>query len=267
MSWHNAIMYDLDPHVAEIFDQLETGSADIALLQKLIGRQAKPLRILEPFCGTGRMLIPLACDGHTVIGLDQARGMLMRAQGKISQLPVEVQERVMLILSDVVLQEWPQGFDVVVLAGNCLYELATPDEQEKCIRHAAAALNPGGYLFVDNTHMEGSLDESWQRPGVRPGFPSGICTDSTRVETTTEVIWYDVMLRLVHFRRNTRLIYPDGQVIEQEYIQQKHPISVEEVQKWLSMYDFEIKGFYGDRKGQPFTKDSDRAIFWAQLAV
>lgn len=267
MSWHNAIMYDVDPHIAEIYDCLETNTADIALIQWLMtesgmaGRQ----RILEPFCGTGRILIPLAIEGHDLVGIDQARGMLMRAQGKIGQLPAEVQERIMLILSDVVLQEWPQGFDVVVLGGNCFYELPTPDEQEKCIRHAAAALNPGGYLYLDNNHMEGPLDASWQKEGVHPGFPSGICADGTRVESTSEIIWYDVALRLAHFLRTITLTFTDGQVIEQEYIQQKHPVSYTEMVKWLDLYGFEIVACYGDHEGNPYTDDSPRAIFWARL--
>ena len=256
-------MYDVEPHVAEIYDQVETCTDDVALIRRLVGGRG-PLDILEPFCGTGRILIPLALDGHQLVGPDQARGMLARAREKIRQLPEEVQRRVTLIEADVTREPWPRGFDLVVLGGNCFYELATPREQEGCIVSAAASLRPGGYIYVDNDHMEGDLDQAWQKPGVNQGFPSGTCTDGTWFESTIETIWYDVPRRLARFRRRTKVTLPDGSVVEQEYIQQKHPVSTAEVQTWLESQGFVVERLYGDRAGNPYTQASERAIFWAR---
>jgi len=191
--------------------------------------------------------------------------MLDRARAKIAQLPHEAQRRITLAQADVISDRWPQGFDLVVLGGNCFYELATPQEQEGCIISAAASLGPGGYVYVDNDHMEGELDKSWQRPGVRQGFPTGTCADGTRVETTTETIWYDMPRRLAKFRRCTRVTLPDGRVTEKEYIQLKHPVSIVEVRTWLEMHGFAVEQLYGDRAGNPYTEASQRAIFWARL--
>jgi SAM-dependent methyltransferase len=170
MSYNTTNAYDIEPHIAEIYDQVETCADDVALIRRLIGGRG-PLRILEPFCGTGRILIPLALDGHTLVGLDQSKGMLDRARTKIAQLPEAVHNRITLAQADVISDPWPQGFDLVILGGNCFYELATPQEQEGCIISAAAALNPGGHVYVDNDHMEGELDKSWQNPGCVGAFP------------------------------------------------------------------------------------------------
>ena len=154
----NANVYDVDDHIAEIYEKTETYTDDVDLIRGLIG-ESGPLRILEPFCGAGRMLIPLAQDGHEMVGLDQARSMLERARMKINGLPEEVATRITLIEADVVTVQWPKGFDLVILGANCLYELATPDEQEGCVASAAAALNLRGHAYLDNNHMEGELDE------------------------------------------------------------------------------------------------------------
>jgi SAM-dependent methyltransferase len=260
----NATMYDVDPHVAEIYDQVETYSDDVDLIRRLIDGRG-PLRILEPFCGTGRILVPLAGDGHTLVGLDQARPMLARALQKVARLPGEVQRRVTLIEADVRAGRWPVGFDLVVLGGNCFYELATPEEQEGCIASAAASLKAGGCVYVDNNHMEGDLDEAWRRPGVSEGFPTGTCADGARVESTTETVWFDVERRLARFRRCTRVTLPDGQVIEREVEQQKHPVSAVEVQAWLEHHGFVVERAMGDRAGNPYTETSGRAIFWARM--
>ena len=183
---------------------------------------------------------------------------------KVDELAAKVQERITLLEANVISYEWPHSFDVVILGGNCFYELATPYEQEQCIVSAARALNVGGHIFVDNNHMEGELDESWRQPGARQGFPTGICDDGTHVESTTETIWYDAPARLVQFRRSTRVTLPDAQVIEREYIQQKHPVSTIEVWAWLNAHGFVVEHLYGDRSGSPYTVTAKRAIFWAR---
>ncbi len=262
MAQNPPILYDVDPHIAELYDQLETSVHDVRLIRQLIAGRG-PWRILEPFCGTGRILIPLALYGHELTGLDLAGGMLERARVKIAEFSEEVQRRICLIRTDVVSGGWPQGFDLVILGGNCLYELATPEEQERCIAAAAAALKPGGYIYVDNNHMEGELAESWQRPGVGAGFPTGICADGTQVESTVETVWFDVPNRLARFRRCTRVTLPGGRVVEQTYIQQKHPVSMGEVRRWLDRHGFIVEHLYGDRAGNPYSDTSSRAVFWA----
>ena len=261
----NAFMYDVTPHVAEIYDQSETYTDDVELIQTLI-QGSGHLRILEPFCGTGRILIPLALAGHTLVGLDNAAGMLLRAREKIKNLDQDTQSKISLIEADVVEANWPKNFDLVILGGNCFYELSTPEEQEKCIMAAASALKPGGCIYVDNNHMEGALDPSWQVPGIRSGFPTGVCSDGTSVESWTETIWFDASNRLAKFRRLTRVKFPYGKTIEQEYFQQKHPVSTAEVQSWLETHGFTIADLYGDRKGNPYSTESNRAIFWARRA-
>ena len=71
----NIKAYDLDICITEIFDQHEIQKEDITLLRKLIGNN-KSLNILEPFCGNGRIFIPLAQDGHNILGIDKSSQML-----------------------------------------------------------------------------------------------------------------------------------------------------------------------------------------------
>ncbi len=256
-------LYNIDVHVAEIYDQIETQTADIELLRELIGARG-PLRVIEPFCGTGRVLIPLLLDGHTLVGLDQAKSMLERAKMKIAALPGKVSSRISLIEADVISGRWPDGFDLALLGGNCLYELATAEEQERCIAAAATALNPGGYLYVDNDHMEGELHASWRITGLQRGFPSGVCADGTRLESTVQVIWWDAPRRLARIRRCIRVIPTSGEISDIVYEQQKHPVSASEVRGWLIGHGFKIWREFGDHYGNPFHPGAARAIFWAQ---
>jgi SAM-dependent methyltransferase len=258
----NDPVYD-NPYIAELYDELETQTSDIDMIRRCIGAMG-PLKILEPFCGAGRILIPLALDGHEVVGMDVAAAMLSRARMKTAELDARIQDRITLYTADVVNSTWPRSFDLVVLAGNCLYELATPEEQLKVIHNAAGSLNRGGWLYADNDHMEGELDPSWREMGVQPGFPTGICSDGTRLESTRETVWHDVPKRLVRFVKRTKIIRPDGKEEILEFVQQKHPVSKGEVQDWLEENRFSIVQLFGGWDGTLYAEDSSRAIFWAQ---
>lgn len=256
--------YDAIDHcIAEIYDQHETQRDDVALIKSLVGD--KPARILEPFCGHGRMLIPLAEAGYEIMGLDLSNQLLRALQDRIRALPAEVRARASFRKSDVIADEWPTGCDVVILGANCFYELATPQEQEHCVRAAAAALNPGGHLYLDNNHMEGALDPSWCEPGIQENaFPTGVCADGTQVRGTSETIWYDAAQRLVRFRRTATIETPDGDVRKRQWTQQKHPPSTEEMSGWLQKHGFGIEELWGDRHRSLYSDNSGRAIFWAK---
>ncbi len=255
--------YAIDVHIAEIYDRSETDLEDVALLRRLIGKDQQ-LRIFEPFCGTGRILIPLAEDGHEILGMDQALPMLDRAREKINLLPMSVKKKITLINSNVVTANWPQGFDLVILGDNCFYELASLEEQEQCIRSAGRSLLPGGMIFIDNDHMEGELDQAWQRLGTSQLSLVGVCSDGTSVESARETIWFDASLRLVRFRRWIKIILPDGRSMKREFVQQKHPVSVVEIRGWLEDHGFVIEQFYGDHAGNTYIDTCKRAIFWAR---
>ncbi|MFH1230976.1 MAG: class I SAM-dependent methyltransferase [Planctomycetota bacterium] len=255
--------YDVDDYVVEIYDKTETQTNDVVLIRQLLAGRA-PLRILEPFCGNGRILIPLAEDGHTLVGIDKSKPMLDSARRKIQELARSAQERITLVQSNILTDEWPGGFDLVILGANCLYELATEQEQERSICSARAALKPNGYLYLDNNHMEGELDHSWCEPGINENrFPTGICADGTEVRGTSETIWFDVKKRLVRFYRTVTITTPDGKTTKKEGIGQKHPPSTAEMRAWLNKHGFQVLELWGDRIKSPYTDRSERAVFWA----
>ena len=263
MSINQHNLYDFDIHIAEIYDMQENDTQDIEFIRKLLAGKSR-LNILEPFCGTGRLLIPLALDGHTIFGMDQSEAMLQLAQKKIEALPDVVQKRIDLQCADVIRETWSTGYDLVILGFNCFYELATAEEQEYCISQAARACKPGGYIYVDNDHMEGDLDDAWQDLDHKYVYLSGTCKDGTQVRNTRQTIWFDVKKRLARFERKYQITSPSGEIKEYQFTQQKHPVSKVEIQTWLEKNGFEILEVFGDHQGNPYHHISQKAIFWAR---
>jgi SAM-dependent methyltransferase len=260
---NQTVIYDtVDRYIGEIYDQYESQHDDLHLIRSLIGD--RPLRILEPFCGHGKLLIPLAEAGHEVVGLDLSEQFIKILGDRVESLPKQIRGRVSFRKADVVAVEWPRGFDVVVLGANCFFELATPKEQEYCIRAAAESLGQRGHVYIDNDHVEKGLPPEWLESGIKDAFPTGVCSDGTHVQGTIETIWHDVQERLVRFRRTTTITMPDGSVQIKEWIQQKHPSSKQEICKWLENAGFEVENLWGDQHRSPFSDESNRAVFWAR---
>jgi SAM-dependent methyltransferase len=255
-------------YTAELYDKTEDYADDVALIRDLLSNSGN-LDILEPFCGSGRIMLPLLEDGHRVHGLDCDDAMIARTRVKLSDHGAHVAQRARITRMDAVDEDWPSGFDLVILGANCFYQLGSADEQEAMIRRAARSLRPGGRLYIENDNMEGPLDDSWCRLDDKPRpwkFPDGVCEDGTRVGSLIQVIHFDKPRRLWHARRRTLLERPDGtRQASDWYTVQTHPASAVDIQQWLGQYGFEILGRFRSTDRAIYRPGCARAIFWAQL--
>jgi SAM-dependent methyltransferase len=262
----NEQKYSADAHIAEIYDNTQTQTDDVEFFRRLIGTD-RVCRIFEPFCGTGRIALPLARDGHRVHGLDCSEPMLERFRTKLACEPPDVQSRVCLTRAPVFGDVWPADQDVVLLAGNCPYELSSSDEQRALIHRAACYLRPGGHVLIDcDDHHSAELSPQWRRPPgqQRRAFPSGECADGTRLEATTEVEWYDARFRLVHYVRRLRVTKPDGTVSQHQWRETCRPVVMTELLAWVEEAGLEAEATFGGAPGNPYTSDSTRATVWAR---
>lgn len=250
-----------NPLLAEIYDQSITDTADIDLIRSLIGKSSSQY-ILECFSGTGRILIPLAKDGHKVVGIEFARAMSERAVLKIKKLKPEIRSRISIKVQDALKGRWGNNYDVIIMGANAFYELPTAESQEKCIKLASNALVSSGKLFIDNDDQKDPLTkknigESWIAL-------KGLGKDGTYGEASARIIDVDVEKQIQFIERQWYTKSLDGIENLMKYTAQKHPVSSVEVKKWLHKYDFEILHRFGDRQGNPYVKSSKRAIFWAR---
>ncbi len=96
------------------------GRRDIAFWQQM----ASPVKgaILELGCGTGRVAIPVAKQGATVIGIDRSESMLRRARARVRR--ARVSARVKLIRGDIRYLPFPdQRFPLVMAPYGILQSL------------------------------------------------------------------------------------------------------------------------------------------------
>jgi SAM-dependent methyltransferase len=126
--------------------------ADVTFYRELARRRlGGPGRILELGCGSGRVTLPLARDGHEVVALDRSRPMLDRLRARIAALPAAAAARITPVEGDLRAFEAPGAgtFGLAIAAFNVLEHLYTRGEVDACLRRVAAHLAPDGAFAFD----------------------------------------------------------------------------------------------------------------------
>lgn len=251
----------IDHWFADLYDQEETYTMDVALLLDLLGLD--PKYVLEPCCGTGRILLPLAQTGHTVTGFDAQEAMLSRLSAKAEGVP-----RLSYRKMDAITGDWGYGFDAVVLAGNIIINIESDmnykQAQETFIQKAAACLRPGGYLYLDFDLHARPL-EVFTLKKERVIFQG---TDGTGISGKCVALegGYDSDTQMCWGKGIKELTLPNGEKIVENLQSSKHIPTLDDVTGWLHAYGFEILTAYGDYEKNPIGPDTHKAILYAKKA-
>jgi len=129
---------------ADVYDDWYAGVSDVAATVDLVAELAGAGgRVLELGVGTGRLAVPLAERGLVVTGVDASRAMLEHLRVR------DRQGRVAVVDGDMVDDQPPGPFDVVLVAYNTLFNLPSRDRQAACFAAVAARLAAGGHFVVE----------------------------------------------------------------------------------------------------------------------
>ena len=80
---------DYDSNRLTTFEDKKVLMEQLKILSQII-KKSKPKRILEAGCGTGRILIPLVNQGHTIEGFDLSKNMLNELHRKTKKIKTKI---------------------------------------------------------------------------------------------------------------------------------------------------------------------------------
>ena len=260
----NEIIKDLG---AELYDQHQTQTTDVDFLLSVIGQQ--PKKVLEACCGSGRILVPLAKAGHSATGFDADESMLTRIPAKAEGL-----KNISWRKADAVHDDWGTDFDVVVLAGNILFNIVSDMEykkaQELFIQKAAAALIPGGHVYIDYSPFAPN-GRTLTKPGQSCEDSGDICwswegtdNDGNFEKDSLTSGSFDEETGILKFTRYFEQRLADGTVIKKETQSTKHYATLEQIHNWLHAAGFVIEFECEDFAQNPITDDSCEVKIYAR---
>lgn len=240
-----ARFYDLDT---------EDSNDDLTFWEQLAHRTGGP--VLEIGCGTGRVLVPLAKAGCSVVGVDLSPGMLAIAMEKVEI--ARLGKRVELIQADGLELSLGQRFPLALVALNSFGHFAKAGEPQRLLDRLRAHLEPGGIVALDLTNPT---------PGAFGATDSTVIHDYTRDGPTPG--WQTVKLRsqwrsYVDQRLDVSCIYdevgPAGEVrrtLAGYVLRYFYP---NELRLLVERAGLVVEALYGSYDLDPLTDESDRLI-------
>lgn len=110
------------------------------------------MRILDLGCGTGRHLVPLACVGYQMVGVDSSKNMLDILRSKLQKDHMQAD----VIEADAAaLPRFKQPFDGVICFWNSFCEMATTQERAlKIFTSVFQSLKKDGIFILEQSNPE-----------------------------------------------------------------------------------------------------------------
>ena len=190
-------------------------------------------RILEPACGTGRVLVPLAERGYHVLGYDRSPEMVAFATAKLARWNGRVMR------GDMTSFHPPGRFDAAINLVNSISYLLEDADVASHLACVAGAVEPGGVYLVQFSY--GGEPPEQASFGPWPNARAGM-----RTELTWRVVREDVKARRSY--QECRIVATRGQ--ERRVLEESHVLrywTQEDFDRIVEGSPFELAAVYFDR--------------------
>ena len=245
--------YDAFARFYDIF--YEQRDDDLAMYRDLARGASGP--ILELGCGTGRVLVPLALEGHQVTGLDFSTAMLTIAQEKVNA--AQVSEQVELVQGDIRGFDLASQFAMTIVPINTFMHCYNIDQQLACLGCIRRHLQPGGRLIIDVYHPD--LESLLEADGR-------LMSEGTVLDSSTGHTIHHVYTRLLDIANQTQDITfiveetdSEGQARRTFFPFRMRFVYRYEMELLLRLAGYNLEAVHGSYDLESFESTSERMIF------
>ncbi len=218
--------------------------------------------VLELGCGTGRVALPLARDGHQVAAVDISPDMLAALRAKLAQEPPDVAARVQVVQADMRRLALGREFALALCPLNTFMHMTTQADQLAALGSAYRHLAPGGRLIVDVASPLAML--------LIPAGEALSLQSELRDEVSGRTVQKFTSVRFDHARQMQyiTLIYDevgaDGCVHRTTLRTELRYVFRFEMELLLERAGFTVEAVYGSADLEPYEALSENMIFVAR---
>lgn len=113
----------------------------------LIGE--KPLKLVEFGCGTGRIILELAKQGHEIIGIDKSQKMLDTLRRKMNDLPVKIRSNISILHADLAKVDVKLKIDIALAVDDFTTHFLSEKELGNVLQKIGSCLQVGSLFATD----------------------------------------------------------------------------------------------------------------------
>lgn len=219
---------------------------------------APGLRVLEYGIGAGRIAIPIAKRGASVVGVDWSEPMLADLERRLSREPADVRRRVRAVHGDMREVALKQKFDLVLSTFNTFLHLYTRDDVERFLARVRAHLAPKGRFVLDvsiphPTDLARDPMRTYGAPRLRHPTTGQLVRYSERFD-------YDARRQILFVTSEFEPVDGGAPFAVPLAHRQFFP---EELSMLLHYNGFDVSAIAGGFEGEPLTRHSDVMIVTA----
>jgi ubiquinone/menaquinone biosynthesis C-methylase UbiE len=231
------------------------GRRDLVFWKKFTARRGASL---ELGCGTGRLLIPLARAGTSLVGVDLSEAMLERARARLKRLPRRRRPR--LVRGDIRHLPFPdRSFDRVLAPYGVLQSLTSSTDLDAALAEAARLLKRHGRFGLE---LIPELAD-WQtyqkqiRFRGRLGAAHVTLVESVRQDRRRGITVFDEEFTMRQ----------GGKIRTHRFPLTFRTLPMHVILRKLARAGFETETVQGDYRGSIWTRDSDVWVITARRAA
>jgi SAM-dependent methyltransferase len=245
------------PHYFDLIFRDET-ELEVAFFEQAFQRfvDGKVRRLLEPGCGTGRLVVAMASRGYEVTGLDLSQPMLDYLASRLKQEGLSAER----VLGDMTEMHFDQKFDAAFCTFNTFRHLIAKGDPEKHLRNVAENLREGG-IYILGFHLipkdaDPNCTEKWKAKD-----------EQTKLKAKLKVIGFNRETRQEWLRVTIKAKDADGEVtrVESEFPLRIYTPKQAKKLFWKVSDVFELAGIfdfdYDIEEDREFDNDLTDALF------
>ena len=196
---------------------------------------AKPKKVLEVCCGTGKLCRMLASEGYEMAGVDLSPQMVAEARKNSSDIRFEAQNAAHMELGDI--------FDAAFSFFDSFNYITDPSDCANAMKRTAAHLKPSGSFAFDLNAEYAFEQNMFDQQSLKPN-------DKVRYKWKSD---YDKESKICTVRMQ---FWAGDEEFTETHLQRAH--SREEIEKWMEEAGFEHVRFYDAYTLDPPRGRSDR---------
>ncbi len=234
---------------AGIYDAMNTSTHDLHFYKRWMPKN-KEAQILELCCGTGRLTLPIAKDGHKITGVDFTPSMLQQAKLKAENEGLNIK----FIEADIRTLSLPKKYDLIFIPFNSIHHLYTNQSLIEAFGTVKKHLKTKGLFLLDCYNpniqfiVEGEKEPKEIAQYTTKDGRNVRIKQQMRYESDTQINrieWHYYINDSFHSTQNLdmRMFFP------------------QELDAYLQASGFKIVHKFGSFTEEPFTHQSNKQIF------
>ncbi|MFC1477198.1 class I SAM-dependent methyltransferase [candidate division KSB1 bacterium] len=243
--------------LAEFYDaEWRNLTQDIPFLREEAAKTGGP--ILELACGSGRIMLPLARDGHEVWGIDNSRKMIDILSKKAEEEPALAQ-LMHFSLQDMRTFTFDMQFKLIIIPFNSFLLMTDRPDFDICLQNCRKHLTDDGVFIVDI--FSPNFELCAIREPKMQFLQHFLNPETERVVVQWEFAKRDMGKQLIDIDFLYEEYQPDGTVKQNTRSISMSIVFRYEMQYLLEKHGFAVQSVIGDYDRTEFTSGSPQMIY------